>query len=79
MSHDELPTVQQDVAHQAADELLDLGTERLGFLRKLLQRLGQPVRDPDVLAGQLALQLHVVVAGHPDRAAFAHGGHRQSA
>ena len=64
MGDDQIPVVQDVVADEAVQEIRNLPDELRRFIFQLLQGPGEAVGDVDVLAPQLADQLHVVVSGN---------------
>src|SRR6185436_7051059 len=75
---DNEPTLVEDVvADEAIQELLDIRTERRALLVEFRQREVQSVRDGHVTTLELALQLDVVIARHTKSAAcLRHRHHR---
>ena len=67
VGNDQPSPIEDIVADQSGDEGLHPVNERFALAFELLDRLGEPVGQLDVPAGQLPEQLGLVVAGHADR------------
>ena len=67
VSDDQLAIVEDKVADETVEELGEVVAEGTSYVARqvvdLGERIGQPVRDLDVLASELLQQLHIMVAG----------------